>query len=128
MYWLENQEIDTIIDFDDKIETKYEVSANRKYVKINNEEIEYYYAYEIRYGQVTYERIYQIEEQELRKTVAEMKPNKSMVIHCMFPPQHGESNINYDVPFNEQVTKSIEEGIAVAATDASVKEHCMGGW
>jgi len=65
MCWLENQEIDTIIDFEEKIETKYEVSADRKYVKINNEEIEYYYAYEIRYGQVTYERIDQIEEQEL---------------------------------------------------------------
>ena len=128
MCWLENQKSDTIIDFEDRIESEYEISADRKYVKINKEEIEYYYASEIQHGQVTYEQIDQIDEVQLRKSVAEMKPNKSMVIYCMFPPQINESTIDHEVPFNEVVTKSIEEGLSVAATDASVKDHCMGGW
>ena len=64
----------------------------------------------------------------LRKTVSEIEQNKSIVMHCMVPPQHIESNYNWDVLFNEQVTKDIEEGLAVAATDASVKEYYIGGW
>ena len=84
--WLENQEIDTIIDFDNKISTKYEVSADKKYVKINNDEIEYYSAYKCRYRKVTYEKIDQVEGQEFRKTITEMKPNKSIVIHSIFSP------------------------------------------
>ena len=55
---------------------------------------------------------------QLRKTVAEMKPNKSMVMCCMFPPQINESDIDHEVPFNEVVIESIKEGLTVASTDA----------
>ena len=30
MCWLENQKSDTIIDFEDRIESEYEISADRK--------------------------------------------------------------------------------------------------
>ena len=40
--WLKSQEIATLIDFDDKIKTKYEVTGDKRYVKINkNDESEY---------------------------------------------------------------------------------------
>ena len=126
--WLKNQEIVTLIDFDDKITTKYEVTEDKNYVKINNDEIEYYKATEYRYGQVIYEKIDHTEVQGFRMTIAEMKPNKSLVTHCMFPPQWIESNNNIEVPFNYLTTRCIEQRNAVAATDASVKDHCMGGW
>ena len=84
MFWLENQEVNTIVDFNKMIATKYEVSADKKCVKINNEVIEYYSTTEYRCMQVIYEKIDKVKEQDYRKTIAEMKPNKSAVTHNIF--------------------------------------------
>jgi len=127
--WLTSQEINTMIDFDDKIETKYEISVDRKYVKINNEIEEYYEAIECRYGQMIYVSVDQLEEINLRKSIAEMKPNKSIVVYSLFPPIWVKTSYNHsNVPFNDQITTSIEQNKAVAATDASVKGYSMGGY
>ena len=53
---------------------------------MNNDEIECYHVSEFRHGQVMYKQVDQIEEHEFRQTVAEMKPNKLIVTHCMFLP------------------------------------------
>ena len=127
--WLKSQEITTLIDFDDKIKTKYEVTGDKKYVKINKDESEYYKAIERRYGQVIYEKIEHVASQEeFRMIIAEMKPNISLVMHSMFPPRINMSDVNAEFPFSDQISRCIEQSKAVAATDASVKNHCMGGW
>ena len=55
--WLKNQEVDTIIDFDDKITIKYKISFDRRVVKVNNRNTEYYKACKNRYGQTIYEQV-----------------------------------------------------------------------
>lgn len=127
--WLKNQEIATLIDFDDKIKTKYEVTGDKNCVKINNDESEYCKATKRKYGQAICEKIDHADAQgDFRMTIAEMKPNKSLVIHCMFPPRINASNINAEFPFNNQINRCIEQSKAIAAADASAKDHCMGGW
>ena len=124
--WLRNQEVDTLIDCISRIETKYEISADKRYVKINEENVKLYESKEWRYGQLIYQEVEQQEGLNFRKTIAEMKPNSSFVIHEIFGLDYGES-AEVQVPFNDQITRSIEQGMAVAATDASVKGYGMGG-
>jgi len=71
--WLKNQKVDTIIDFDDKITTKYEISFYRRVVKVNNRNTKYYKACESRYGQTIYERVDNVENTDLRKSITEIK-------------------------------------------------------
>ena len=70
---LTEQKVETAIDFDDKIETKCEISADRKYVKINNEIEELFQVSDCRYGKIIYEKVDSIEEQNLQRAIAEMK-------------------------------------------------------
>ena len=51
-----------MIDFDNKIETKCKMSADRKHVKINDEIEEFFQVSESRHGQITHEKVNSIEE------------------------------------------------------------------
>jgi len=75
-----------------------------------------------------YVSVDQLEEINLRKLIAEMKPNKSIVIYSLFPPIWVETSYDdSNVPFNNQISTSIEQDKAVAATDASMKGYSIGG-
>ena len=55
-----------------------------------------------------------------------MKPNEAMKVYSTFHANMIENELTYYL-FNEELTKSIEDGLAVSATEASVKEGQMGG-
>jgi len=51
-----------------------------------------------------------------------------LIVYSLFPPVIRESS-RQDIqnPFNEEITNMIQRGTAIAASDASVKDGCMGG-
>ena len=55
-----------------------------------------------------------------------MKPNGVVVIHSIFHTSNSSSNKEYYPPFNEEITKTIEERKAVVATDKAVKNEQIG--
>ena len=109
--------------------TVVQVSNDLEYVKIKKETGEIFYAKETeRYGQQIYAMIDEVANVSWRYSIAEMKENRSLVIHSLFPPFLSEPNQqDFQNPFNEDITESIRRGTAVAASDASVKDGCMGG-
>jgi hypothetical protein len=129
--WLKTQQIETIIDFDKFINTKYKISNDRQYVKeMKNSSYSYYKAGEMRYGRNYYEEIEEVEVSNWRKCIAEISPGGQFYIYSMFPPPESLTSNNQEminVPFNDDIINSILEKKAYAATDASVKEGSMGG-
>ena len=57
-----------------------------------------------------------------------MNPNGSLTINNMFLIHCEISNYDINIPFNNQITDSIRIGTAVAASDASIKNHYIGGY
>ena len=129
LQWLKMQQINTIIDFKKKMSTKYQVSNDLNYVKIIHEDEERFYEKGIeRYGQQIYKQREAISDISWRYSVAEMNANGSFQIHSLFPPcQSFIDQQEYTIPFSEELTESIRQGNAIAASDTSVKEKCMGG-
>ena len=126
--WMKEQNIETIVDFDNRIKIKYEVLMDLKHVKCNNKNNKVHYeASKVRYGQTICKRRSEIENVEWRKSISEMKPNRSIIIHNMLPISINEVNKEINIPFNEELTLSIMQRKAVAASDASVKDFSMGG-
>ena len=80
-----------IIDFMNRIETNYEVSADKRHLKINKENIQLHESNEWRHGQLICQEVEQREGLNLRKAIVEKKSNSSFVIHEIFPPDCGES-------------------------------------
>ena len=124
---ISQKEIKTIIDFDSKIETKYEVAGNQYVRKNEKNKTQYYTKIDERNGQSVFGKSEPVSQVEWKKVIAEMKPSRAMIIHSIFYAAIEESQIDYVMPFGEEITKRIEEGRAIAATDASVKNNEMGG-
>lgn len=120
--WASEQRIDTIVGFNDKIRTKCKVSEDTEYEKCNVQNEEYYEEEEMRYRQQIHKRINNIENIEWRKSITEMKPNKSLAMHDMFSIACDVNINNINVPFNNEITESMIQGKAAAAIDASAKE------
>ena len=57
-----------------------------------------------------------------------MKENGSFIVCSLFPPVTSENQQEFSNPFNEEITEHIRRGIVVAASDASAKDKCMGGY
>ena len=57
-----------------------------------------------------------------------MKPNGSLMIYNLFPIAINSSSYEINVPFNDKITESIRQGMAIAASDASVKDNYIGGY
>ena len=58
--------------------------------------------------------------------IAEIKPNRGLEVYGVFHVHQEDREIEYH-PFDENMTRDIQEGNAVAATDVSVKDGRMGG-
>ena len=126
--WLKEQQIETIVDFSKSVNTTYEITPERKYVKqVKNNKVWFYEKTEARYGRVKYQRTEEIFTNEWRKSIAEMSHSKELIVYNVFPIEVDDSNIEFVVPFPDEISNSIRNRKAVAATDASVKDSCMGG-
>jgi hypothetical protein len=129
--WIKGKRIETIIDFDSFVCTKYEVSDDDRYVKeMTNNSIQYYEVGESRYGRNVYNKIDDIEIDNWRKCIAEMSPGKQLFIYSKFPPNASmeSSSVSINtVPFDDEIKASIRQRTIYAATDASVKDSTMGG-
>ena len=100
-----------------------------KYVKVKEDNEELYFEREREsYGHQIYGRRVETPNAEWRQSIAEIKENRSLIIYSLFPPVIRESS-QQDIqnPFNEEITNMIQRGTAIAASDASVKDGCMGG-
>ena len=107
--WMKNQEIETIIDFGMFMNTKYDVSQDKKHVResINNE-VKYYEVREERYGRTYYNCIDEISVSNWRKCVAELSPSREFIIHSPFPPIEALDHRNKNkVLFDNEVIESI---------------------
>jgi len=125
--WMVTQNIITIVDFEAKIKTRYEMANNGQYFReYQNEEWTYFERDECRYNQYTYKVIQEASGKPWKKVIAEQKPNTAFKVYGIFHVQMENSAIEY-FPFNDEITKSIEQRTAVAATDASVKNDQMSG-
>ena len=65
--------------------------------------------------------------EEWIKVIVEMKLNGTMIVHSKIVGVTIDVDFNHGQPFNELTTERIEEKIAVAASDAAVKNGEMGG-
>ena len=125
--WLKEQKIVTIVDFEPWVKAKWQISQDKEYVKeVKQNDVIYYKKSEIRYRQQIYKKIDDEITTEWKNMIAELKPNGGLEVYGVFHVHQEEREIQYH-PFDEIITRSIQEGKAVAATDASVKEETMGG-
>jgi len=125
--WMVTQNIITIVDFESIITTRYEISHNSQYFReIQQDGWIYYEKDDHRYNQQTYKVTCDVPEVQWKKVIAEKKPNKAFEVYGIFHVNMENSAVDY-FPFNEEITRSIEQGKAVAATDASVKSDKMSG-
>jgi len=125
--WLKEQKIQTIVDFEPWIQTNLQISPDREYIRdASKEVVKYYKRGEIMYGHQVYKEIDDEVSIEWKKMIAELKENGRLEVHGIFYSHQEDSEIQYQ-PFDEIMTRSIIEGKAVAATDASVKDGQMGG-
>lgn len=86
-----------------------------------------YEAIEVRYGRKKYERIEEISINGWRRCIGEMKHSREMIMRNVFPIAVDESNLEISAPFPREITESIRNKTAIAATDASVNESNIGG-
>ena len=84
----------------------------------------YYEKDVIRYNQQTYKKIENVIETQWKKVIAEMKPNQAFEVYGIFHVNMENREVEY-FPFNEEITRSMQNEKAVAATDASVKGNRM---
>ena len=126
--WIKEQQIKTVVDFYQHCSTRYEITNDDDHVRMMvGNDFWYYKAKEVRYGRKKYERIEEISINGWRRCIGEMKPSREMIIYSKFPIEVDESNIEIIVPFSREITDSVRNKTAIAATDASVKESNMGG-
>ena len=57
-----------------------------------------------------------------------MTPSREMIVYNIFPLFVEDSNIEIFIPFPSEISDSIKNRTAIAATDASVQESNMGGY
>ena len=83
--WLLSKRIETIVDFDLEVDTIYKMSSDKKYVKKKegNEEV-LLKATRIMYGQQIYEETNEDIENNWKMIIAEMKPNRAVIMHGTF--------------------------------------------
>ena len=121
MDWLRDQKIETIVDFEPWVMTKYEMSTDGDYIKKQSKnEIIYYGKGAIRYGQQIYEKIEGEIMKEWKKIIAELKPNGVLEVYGVFHT-HQEQRETHYFPFDERMTESMQRGDAVAVTDEILK-------
>ena len=72
-----------------------------------------------------YELTQESAEKEWKKVITEMKPNGVVILHGIFHIRTVNRNKEQIPQFNEEIKKSIEDGCAVAVSDASVKDGRM---
>jgi len=127
MEWIGTQQIETIVDFEPWVTTKFQMSSDGEYIKEKSKNgFNYYGKGETRYGQQTYVKLDLEITSEWKKVIAELKPNGGFEVYGVFYTHHEQSEPQY-YPFDEETTESIQSCEAVAATDASVKDGMMGG-
>ena len=125
--WIVTQDITTIVDFESKMKTKYEMAMNGQYIReINNNTWTVYEKDDIQYNQQRYRIIDQVIETQWKKVIAEKKPNQAFEIYGIFHVNIESREVEY-FPFNDEITRSIQHRKAFAATDASVKGDRMSG-
>ena len=56
-----------------------------------------------------------------------MKPNRSLIVHSIFPIKSEESIEEIEIPLNEEITRSIIKRKVVAASNVLVKNILIGG-
>ena len=97
----------TIVDFESKIKTRYEMSSNGLYFReINNEKITYYEKDVVKYNQQLYKKMDEMIETDWKKVIAEMKPNHAVEVYGIFHTNIDIREIEY-FPFNNEITNSI---------------------
>ena len=101
-------------------------SDDLKYRKHNAIKVEYFKASKMRYSKMRYKRTHNIESVVWRKYIAKMKSNNFELCN-IFLIACDIINKEIYALFNEGITQSIIHRIALATTDASVKEFQMGG-
>ena len=128
MEWIKVQQIRTIVDFGNDVKTKYEVTDDLKYVKSNvDNESCMHEAKEARYGRTTHVKMNETRLVYWRKSIAEMTPSNSIIMHSIFPIDIEANTDDMNIPFDIEISSSIMQRTAVAATDVSVKNYSMGG-
>ena len=82
----------------------------------------------MRYNQAVYNEILSpIDQVEWNNVIAERKVNGIVIVHSVFPWKVEAMQYQHMQPFNEQITRAIENETAVAASDASTKDGVMSG-
>ena len=76
-----HKKVETIVDFESEINTIYQISEDRQYIKKAGEEDSIYERRAGRYCQYRYEKINERVEREWKKMIAEMKPNREVKIY-----------------------------------------------
>ena len=85
LHGLRDKKIITIIDFESSMTTRFEISKDAKYIKENAENSRICYEKdEIQHGQQTCRPRERDVIQEWEKIIAEMKPNKILVVYGTF--------------------------------------------
>ena len=68
------------------------------------------------------------EESAFNNIIAERKPSGKVIIYNEIIKAHWpSSNMETRIPFNEQISRAIQNNEMVAATDASCKSNSMTG-
>ena len=92
-----------------------------------NDEMQYYEVGETRYGRTCYDCVEEISISNWRKSIAEMSPSRELIIHSLFLLIEAQDSRNgNEVPFDRDITISIMQRTAYAASDASVKDSSIG--
>ena len=97
-----------------RLKQQYETLEDLKYIKHNEIDVEYYEAYETRYGKMIYERIYSFDDVIWKKSIAKMKSNNFELCNIFSIICDINNKVIY-VLFNERITQSIIQRKAVAA-------------
>ena len=128
--WMFQQSIVTGNDFDYLLEWEYQISNDAQFLR-NNAPITKYYEKEEIYGRIMYKEVENLSFEEpmrWKNAIATKHDNGRVEIHDVIPFNASPSAIQSPPPFNEAITKSIEESKAYAASDASAKDGVMSGY
>ena len=71
-------------------------------------------------------RIDPVEINEWKKIIGTFKPSSALIVHSAFHTEIAESQIDYNMPFGEEIKRRIENGSVIVAIDASVKDEEIG--
>ena len=68
----------------------------------------------------------EINSENWKKAIVEFKPNRALKTCNITHVENDMSERNHNVPFGEEVTQKIINGVAIAAADASVQNDKIG--